>query len=101
MMRTNSIMDDPEPWKEPDLKPPPKPALTDWQKVSKDSKYPKIKKYIEERITFYQRYLPTSQPVEEMTQDHAAENWRNAVIIITELENLESIINSSKPNAKV
>ena len=95
-MRTNSIMDDPEPWKQPETKAPPKPKKSDWEKLATSKDYPVIKKYIDERKVFYQRYLPSAVPVENMNSAESAENWKNAVIIITELENLEQIIMSNK-----
>lgn len=96
MQRTNSIIGDPEPVTS--VEPPKQPKLqpTDWEKLANGSDYKVVREYLEGRITFYQRYLPSGTPVENLSKEQQMDAWGNATVIITEFEGLLKTLEAHK-----
>lgn len=65
---------------------------TDFEKISKDVKYPKVVEYIEGRVKHYQMYLPGGTPIEGVTDDERKKRWDSAVVIIKELEAFKNTV---------
>lgn len=100
--RTNSPIDDPQPWEAPDVIPAEqKKVVSDYEKLIKSKKYPLIHKYWEGRIEHYRRYLPSGETITGLTKAERATAWENAVVIISELEafaaRLQSEVNINDP----
>lgn len=91
--RTNSPISDPQPYSVPktDSKPQPIPD-DDWSKLSKDKKYPLIKKYLEDKKEFYRKYMPDGTAIQNIPDEHLAIWWKAAATIIAEIEAIEAQI---------
>lgn len=93
----NSPISDPEPYKVPE---PPKQVerqKSDYEKLHGDVKYPQIRERLEQRKEFYRRYLPDGENPEKLSDVDAARAWKNALVLIKEIEDLELIIESHDP----
>lgn len=96
-MRTNSIISDPEPTK------PIVPALTgrkakptDMEKIANSEDYPQFAEYISGRIKYYERFTPSGEPVENLTEEQRIAGWASAVTIIKEYEGLLKTLHAFK-----
>lgn len=97
-MRTNSIIPDPEP-----LTPTPQPKkkevkATDWELLSNGADYKQVKEYLQGRITYFQRFLPSGIPVADLSKEQQMEQWGVATTIINEFEGLLKTLEAHKHN---
>lgn len=98
-MRTNSVISDPEPLVpvppvQPDKK---KEPQNDFEKLANSSNYKQVKDYLDQRIKYFQQYLPSSgKPVEELTDEQRAVAWGQASVAIKELEMIKSTLDNLK-----
>lgn len=98
-MRTNSIISDPEPTTpQPTAKPQEKnEPQNDFDKLANSDDYPQFKEYIEQRIKYFQGYLPsTGEPVEKLSDEQRAVAWGQSAVAIKELEMLNQTVQNFK-----
>lgn len=97
-MRTNSIISDPEPLTPTPTQQPAKKTepQNDFEKIANSEDYPQFKAYIEQRIKFYQSFLPNGTPIDHLDAKAQKVAWGNAVTIIKELEILENTLANYK-----
>lgn len=55
-------------------------------RYSKSSEFKRIKQHFNERVAFYQRYLPGGVPINTVSQEEREKMWIVADTIITELQ---------------
>jgi hypothetical protein len=91
--RTNSPISDDAPWEEPEFEAPNTVReKTDWEKIGTSGKYPAIQTYIDGRKEHYRRYLPDGSAITDLPDEEIGKAWKNAIIIISELEAFEAIV---------
>lgn len=79
-----------EPTKLPETQVP-EEALVEEKKLarySQTAEYRRLKEFLEDRVKFYQTYLPNGDPVE--SKEPSVANWIAANVIIKELTNILS-----------
>lgn len=91
-MRTNSPISDAEPFSLPETKPTAEKPKTDWEKLGRSRVYPHINEYLEQRKAYFQRYLPSGVPVDDLREEDRVANWGPAVTIIKEIEQIQQTI---------
>lgn len=97
-MRTNSIISDTEPFTPtPVTKEKKSEPQNDFDKLANSEEYPQFKAYVEQRIKYFQQYLPSAQkPVEELSDEARSVAWGQAVVAIKELEMLNNTVQNFK-----
>lgn len=97
-MRTNSIISDPEPLTPtPTVQPAKNPEpQNDFEKLANSDDYPQIKGYLDQRIKFFQSFLPNGTPIDHLDEKQEKIAWGNAVTIIKELEMIENTLKNYK-----
>ena len=57
-------------------------------KFSKSKEWQELKAHCEEKITYYQTFLPNGSPIAGMSPKQAAEHWTVANLIVAEFKQL-------------
>lgn len=60
----------------------------------------KISTYLEERVNFYDTYLPSGKTLNDASEQELIVGWKTAVNVITEFKNLIGQVESAKSNVK-
>lgn len=55
-------------------------------KFSRTKEFKELKSYIEARIEFYSTYLPTGQPITDVTEEERGKYWLVANLVIDEMK---------------
>lgn len=55
-------------------------------KYSRSKEFSELKANMQQRIEFYQKYLPSGVPVATLSQEDAAKHWPVANLVIAELQ---------------
>lgn len=66
-------------------------ALDDEKKMarySKTAEYQRLKEFLENRVKFFQNYLPGGQRVQDVPAEERAAYWQAACVIVSELRNI-------------
>lgn len=94
MLRTNSIISDPEPTVPALSGAPKKPKTqpTDYERIANSEEYPQFVHYLDERIKHFQRYTPDGREIEGLSIQERLEGWNTAVVIIKEFEALKNTL---------
>lgn len=76
--------------------------LSKTARFSKTAEYKALKEYWEQRIAFYQTYLPDGKPVgaSELTDEELGHRWRSANVIIGEFKAQEAIYEQAAEEVK-
>lgn len=88
-MRTNSPISDPAPTQLPTPTKVAKAPQSDWAKLGKEKKYPKIHDYIEARKEFWRMYLPDGTEIQNVSKEVRDQWWACAATIIKEYEDFQ------------
>lgn len=55
-------------------------------KYNRSKEFGELKEYMQQRIDFYQKYLPDGRAIATISQEDASRNWPIASIVIAELQ---------------
>jgi hypothetical protein len=73
-------------------------AITELRKrarFSKTKEFKELRDALDERIVFYQTFLPNGNLTSQASKQQAAENWRLANIVISELQAVKNAYDGS------
>lgn len=97
-MRTNSVISDPEPLTPVPTQQPAKKKepQNDFDKLANSGDYPQFDGYLDQRIKFFQSFLPNGTPIDHLDAKQQKIAWGNAVTIIKELEMIKTTLHNYK-----
>jgi hypothetical protein len=68
----------------------------DFDKLRNSGDYPQFHSYIQQRITYFNGFLPNGTPVENLTDEQRAVAWGQAAVVIKELQLLDNQVQNFK-----